>query len=314
MAVLLYDGIMKVLISGASGYIGQRLTKKLLERGDEVVHLVRREPNSDATVREVMWDPMDAESVDPSELDGVEIVFNMSGASVAKRWSKEYLDIIASSRIDSTTTLVEVCRRMSNPPTVLITASGVAIYGNRGDEQLTESSERGDGILADIAVPWEAATDSASEFGVRAVTARFGVVLGADGGALPTFVSQFRLGFGGRLGNGKQWSPWIHTDDAVSALLFIAENESLSGPVNVVSPGVARNIDLMRAIGAAIGKPVLGWMPAIVAPIVIGNYVKELALNSVFVIPEKLLDAGFEFENPDLRQCMVRELGRDSLN
>ncbi len=309
MAVLLYDEAMKVLISGASGYIGQELTKRLLARGDEVVHLVRREPDFDSGVQELHWDPEDAESVDPSELAGVDVIFNMSGASVAKRWTKDYLDIIARSRIGSTKTLVEICRRMSPRPGVLITASGVAIYGNRGDEQLSESSERGEGILADIGTPWEAATMSATELCVRSVTARFGVVLGSDGGALPTFVSQFKIGFGGRLGNGKQWTPWIHIDDAVSALLFIAETDTLSGPVNVVSPGVARNIDLMRAIGAALGKPVLGWMPAVIAPLVIGNYVKELALNSALVVPEKLLDAGFEFKSRDLRECMRREIG-----
>lgn len=300
---------MRVLISGASGYIGQALTKRLLERGDEVVHLVRREPNSEGPVEELRWDPTDPDSVDADAVGEIDAVFNFSGATVAKRWTKHYLDIIASSRIVSTETLVEICRRMASPPQTLITASGVAVYGDRGDEQLTESSEPGEGVLAEIATPWETATTAASEFGIRTATARFGIVMSADGGPLPTLARPFRSGFGGRLGNGRQWTPWIHIDDAVSALLFIAETDSLEGPVNVVSPGVARNSDLSQAIADALKKPNFGWMPAVVAKIVIGNYVQELALNSALVIPEKLLDAGFKFEHRDLGKCLQEELG-----
>ncbi len=301
---------MRTLISGASGYIGQALTKRLLERGDEVVHLVRREPNPDAEVEEVRWDPNDPDSVDIESLGDLDSVFNFSGATVAKRWSKQYIDIIAASRIVSTNTLVEICDRSETPPKVMITASGVGVYGHRGDEQLTEDSEPGEGVLAEVAIPWEAATASASEFGVRTATARFGMVLSADGGALPTLARPFKSGLGGRLGNGRQWTPWIHLDDAVSALLFIADNESLEGPVNVVSPDVVRNKDLSQAIADALGKPNFGWMPAIVAKIVIGNYIEELAIKSAFVIPEKLLDAGFKFEHRNLRECLEEELGR----
>ena len=302
---------MRVLITGASGYIGQALTKRLLERGDEVAHLVRRDPNPDVDVTEVRWDPNAPDSVDADELGNIDWVFNFSGATVAKRWTKSYLGVIAGSRIVSTQTLVEICRRLDSPPQVLITASGVAVYGDRGDEQLTEASEPGEGVLAEIAIPWEAATTAASEFGVRTATARFGIVMSADGGPLPTFARPFRSGFGGRLGNGRQWTPWLHIDDAVSALLFIAETDSLEGPINVVSPGVTRNSGLSQAIADALGKPNFGWMPAVVAKIVIGNYVQDLALNSALVIPEKLLDAGFEFEHRDLRECLEHELGAD---
>ncbi len=300
---------MRFLITGASGFIGQALTAKLLERGDEVVHFVRREPDPEATVSEFSWDPSDPDSVDTDELGTVDAVFNFSGASVAQRWSREYLKVIADSRIVTTKTLVGICRRMATPPWVLVTASGVAIYGDRGDEQLTEASAKGEGILADIAVPWEAATAGASEFGVRAATARFGMILKGDAGPLPVLMRPFRLGIGGRLGNGRQWTPWLHIEDAVSALLFIAENDEIEGPVNVVSPGVVRNSELSRAIGDALGKPSFGWMPAVVARIVIGNYVQELAIDSALVIPEKLIQAGFEFKHWDLRECLEREIG-----
>ncbi len=309
MVARLYDEGMRALISGASGYIGQALTKRLLERGDEVVHLVRREADSDVDVTEVRWDASDPDSVDVEDVGVVDAVFNFSGATVAKRWNRDYLKVIADSRIVTTETLVEICRRLESPPSVLVTASGVAVYGDRGDEQLTEASKRGEGILAEIAVPWEAATAKASEFGVRTATARFGIVMSADDGALPVLVRPFKWGLGGRLGDGRQWTPWIHLDDAVSALLFIAEDERLEGPVNVVSPGVVRNRDLTQAIGEVLGKPSFGWMPAAVARIVIGNYIQELAIDSKLVIPEKLMDAGFEFRYRDLRECLRNELG-----
>ncbi len=302
---------MRTLISGASGYVGQALTRRLRERSDDVVHLVRRDPNPDADVSEVRWDPTNPDSVDINSLGEIDAVFNLSGASVAKRWNADYLKVITSSRIDSTNTLVEICGRLPNPPKVLITASGVAVYGDRGDEQLTESSLPGNGILADIAIPWEAATASAAHYGVRTATARFGMVLGAEGGPLDVLVKPFAMGLGGRLGNGRQWTPWIHIDDAVNALIFIADNDSLHGPVNVVSPGVVRNRELTRAIGTALRKPSFGWMPAVIARLVIGNYIQELALNSALVIPEKLMDANFTFSHPDLSECLETELGTD---
>lgn len=308
MVVRLYDEGMRALISGASGYIGQALTKRLLERGDEVVHLVRREADPAADVTEVRWNASDPDSVDVEDVGVVDAVFNFSGATVAKRWNRDYLKVIADSRVVTTETLVEICRGLESPPSVLVTASGVAVYGDRGDEQLTEASKRGEGILAEIAVPWEAATAKASGFGVRTATARFGIVMSADDGALPVLVRPFKFGLGGRLGNGRQWTPWIHLDDAVSALLFIAENERLDGPVNVVSPVVVRNRDLTRAIGEALRKPSFGWMPAAVARLVIGNYIQELAIDSKLVIPEKLMDAGFEFKYRDLGECLRKEL------
>lgn len=299
---------MRVLISGASGFIGKSLTAHLLERGNEVVHLVRQEIASEAEVIQIRWDTTDPDFVNVDDLGHIDAVFNFSGATVAKRWTSEYLKVISSSRIMTTKTLVEILRRMDRPPKVLITASGVAVYGDRGDEQLTEQSERGEGILADIAVPWEAATASAEEFGVRTATARFGMVFKADDGALPVLARPFKAGAGGRLGNGRQWTPWIHIDDATSALIFVAENESLNGPINIVSPGVVRNSDLSHAIADALDKPCFGWMPAIIARFVIGNYIQELAIDSKLVIPEKLMQAGFEFQHRDLRECLEYEL------
>ncbi len=300
---------MKSLITGASGYIGQALTERLLADGHEVVHFVRRSPSADSHISEIQWDPQNAHSVDIDELGEIDAVFNLSGATVAKRWTPEYIELIRDSRIGTTETLVEICRRMSMAPKVLITASGLAIYGDRGDEQLTEESKRGDGILADIAVPWEESTAKASEFGVRTATARFGMVMGNDGGALPALAKPFRYGLGGRLGNGRQWTPWVHIDDAVSAMLFIAQNDRIDGPVIVASPGVVRNAELARAIANVLGRPSFGWMPAVVARLAVGNYIQELAIDSCLAVPEKLLNAGFEFRYRDIRDCLRQALG-----
>jgi uncharacterized protein (TIGR01777 family) len=305
---------MKALITGASGFIGQALTVRLRERGDEIVHFVRREPDPEAPVIEVLWDPADPDSVDAQELGAIDAVFNFSGATVARRWSRDYLKVIADSRIITTNTLVEICRRLESPPSVMVAASGIAVYGDRGDEQLTEASAPGKGILSEITMPWEAATDSASEFGVRTSSARFGIVISAQDGALPALMRPFKFGMGGRLGNGRQWTPWVHIDDAVSALLYIAENEQLAGAVNVVSPGVVRNRAMMDAIGDSLGKPSFGWMPAVIARIVIGNYIQELGLSSALVIPEKLMQAGFEFQHRDLRECLHYELAGTEKN
>ena len=309
MVAPLYDSSMRVLISGASGFIGTALTQKLLERGDEVIHLVRRDPVHKDSIREVRWDPTDPSSVDPHDLRGIDAAFNFSGATVSKRWTRRYKQVIADTRIGSVRTLNSIFAGMANPPGTVITASGLGIYGDRGDEQLTERSRPGVGYLAEVAVPWELATAEAGELGCRTLTARFAVVMGASGGPLSNLVRPFRLGLGGRLGDGRQWSPWVHIDDAARALLFMADNESLDGPVIVASPGVVRNSELSKAIAEAIGKPAPFWMPAIVARAVLGQMIQELGLASVLAIPEKLMKAGFEFENRDLRGCLKQELG-----
>ncbi len=300
---------MRALITGGSGFLGQELIRHLTERGDSVVQLVRRTPSSRAAVHEVQWDPADAGSVDMDDIGQVDAVFNFSGVTVAKRWTPSYKQLIADSRIDTTRTLVEILGRLSVPPKAVITASGLAIYGDRGEERLTEDSPPGEGFLARVAIPWEEATAAASGPGCRALTARFGMVMSGSGGALPTLARPFRLGVGGRIGSGRQWTAWIHVDDAIRALIFMAERGDLSGPVIVAAPGIVRNSDLGKAIGKALGRPSLAWMPAIAARLMFGEYIQELAIASARATPERLLDSGFEFRYPDLESCLERELG-----
>ena len=300
---------MRALITGGSGFLGQELIRRLTKRGDSIVQLVRRDPVHGGAVQEVRWDPSDADSVDPDAIGRVDAVFNFSGVTVAKRWTRSYKRLIADSRIDTTHTLVQVLGGMSTPPKAIITASGLAIYGDRGDDHLTEDSPPGAGFLAGVAVPWEEATAAASDLGCRALTARFGMVMSGSGGALPTLARPFRLGVGGRIGNGRQWTAWIHLDDAISALIFMAERDELSGPVIVAAPGIVRNADLGKAIGRVLGRPSLSWMPAVVARLLFGQYIQELAIASARATPQRLLDAGFEFKYPDLESCLEQELG-----
>ena len=300
---------MRALITGGSGFLGQELVRRLTQRGDSVVQLVRREPESSAHVEEVWWDPTDGDSVDPDAIGKIDAVFNFSGVTVAKRWSKSYKRLIADSRITTTRTLVQVLGKLSEPPKSVITASGLAIYGDRGEESLTEDSPPGDGFLAEVAIPWEEATAAASGLGCRAMTARFGMVMSGSGGGLPTLARPFRYGLGGRLGNGRQWTCWIHLDDAISALIFMAEREELSGPVIVAAPGVVRNSELAKTIGSVLGRPALTWLPAVAARLAVGQYIQELAIVSARATPKRLLDAGFEFKYPGLKPCLEQELG-----
>ena len=302
---------MRALISGASGLLGTALTERLLQGEHEVVHLVRRDPNPDATTTEIFWDPADPDSVDLSALGGADAIFNFSGAPVAKKWTSEYMKVIYESRITPTETLVEMVRRMDDPPSTFITAGGMAIYGDRGDEPLTDIAEAGDGFLASVAVPWEAATHQASEMGCRTMIARFGSVMTKRGGPLVTLIRPFKMGLGGRLGNGRQWLPWVHLDDTISALMFMAQTESIHGAVNIVSPGVVRNSEMTKAIGKAVGMPAWGWMPAVVGRMVLGEYLQELGIVSVLALPEKLLKAGFQFKYTDIQDCLHAELKPD---
>ena len=301
---------MHALITGGSGFLGRALTLRLLERGDQVTHLVRRTARTGGPVREVRWNPADAGSVNADEIGSVDAVFNFAGANVAKRWTKAYKRLIADSRIVTTRNLVNVLWQLPKPPGVLITASGLAIYGDRGDEPLTESSSPGPGFLSGVAIPWEKATADAASIGCRALTARFGMVMSAHGGGLPALVKPFRFGAGGRLGNGRQWTAWIHLDDAISALLFMAKTPELTGPVIVTAPGQVRNAELSRAIGQVMRRPSFLWMPGIAARLLLGQYVQELALASARATPQKLLQAGFTYQYPELLPCLERELGQ----
>ena len=292
---------MRVLISGASGLVGRAVTRALAAEGHESVALVRRAPRFD----EVQWDP--AAPLDPEKLAGCDAVVHLAGKNVAGRWTEKFKQEVRNSRVLGTQTLaiaVADAYGRSGRPGVLISASAIGYYGNRGDELLTEESSPGQGFLADICQPWEAATNPAREAGVRVVNLRIGVVLAREGGALPAMLLPFRLGLGGRVGSGQQYWSWVSLEDVVGVILFALQKDGLRGPVNVVSPEPERNTDFVRALGEELHRPTILPLPAVVVQTLFGEMGNAALLGSARVEPAKLKAAGYQFRYPHLKDAL----------
>lgn len=293
---------MRIAVSGASGLIGSTLVPALRDRGHEVVRLVRRDARADD---EVSWDPA-AGRLDPASLEGAHALVNLSGATIGRRWTEARRREIRESRVQTTSLLARAVAALERRP-ALISAGGVGIYGDRGDEILTEDSELGSGFLADVSREWEAAADPAREAGARVVSFRQGIVLTRKGGALAKMLTPFKLGLGGRVGSGKQWWSWISLDDAIAAYLFALEND-LAGAYNLVSPNPATSAQLTKALGRALGRPTVFPLPAIAVKTLFGEMGEATLLEGQRVLPARLLDAGFAFSYPELDAAMRRAL------
>jgi uncharacterized protein len=286
---------MNVLISGSSGLVGRRLMRLLRASGHQVTRLVRREPNSPD---ERSWDPAGGR-LDASALDGIHAVVNLAGDNIAKgRWTDEKKKRILESRVQTAGLLAETIAASAYKPEVFISASATGFYGNRGEEVLSETSPPGEGFLADVCRQWEAAAMPSS---IRTVLTRFGVILAAEDGALAKMKLPFKLGLGGRIGDGKQYWSWITIDDVVRVILFALTSRSLSGPVNVVSPQPVTNAEFTRVLGSVLHRPTFFPMPAFAARIALGEMVDEMLLASARAVPSKLQTAGYEFLHPDLK-------------
>lgn len=294
---------MKVAVSGASGLIGSALVPAFEVAGHTVVRLVRREPAGPA---EVAWDPA-AGSIDAGALAGVEGVVNLSGATIGRRWTDERKTEILESRVSSTSLLARTLAELEPRPTVLVSAGGVGIYGDRGDEILTEESELGSGFLADVGRAWEAAAVSARAAGIRVVNFRQGIVLSRDGGALERLLTPFRLGLGGRVGSGKQWWSWVAMDDLTAAYRFALEGD-LAGPVNLASPDPATNARFVKALGRALHRPTVFPVPKLAIATLFGEMGETVLLESQRLLPARLLDAGFAFTHSDLDEALEHTL------
>ncbi|MBA3973468.1 MAG: TIGR01777 family protein [Candidatus Solibacter sp.] len=277
---------MIVAITGGTGFIGAALVERLKSRGDEVRLLSRsRGP--------YLWDPL-AGPPPPEALDGAEAVVHLAGESVSQYWTAAAKSRIRESRVTGTRNLVEGLRRMHTPPNVLISASAVGFYGDRGDEILDESSAPGTGFLPEVSQAWEAEANAASGLGIRVVTKRTGVVLHPGGGALAKMLLPFKLGLGGRLGSGRQWMPWVHLDDQIGLTLFALDSPSLSGPVNAVAPEPVTNATFVRALGRALRRPAVIPAPAFALKVALGE-MSQIVLSSQRVAPRALERAGYEF-------------------
>jgi hypothetical protein len=288
---------MRILISGASGLIGSALRLSLTQHGDEAAALVRHSPRAG----EVQWNP--GRALDPQKLFEFDAIVHLAGKNIAGRWSEKFKQEVRDSRVQGTHTLATAAAasfRQCGNPRAFIAASAIGYYGNRGDEVLTETSTAGRGFLPEVCVEWEAAADPAREAGLRVAHMRIGVVLAKDGGALPPLLLPFRLGLGGRIGNGRQYWSWIALEDVVGAFAFAVHDERVSGPVNVVAPHPARVSDFVHALGEALYRPTMLPLPTVAVKLLLGEMGETLLLDSAKVIPTKLETTGYKFVYPDL--------------
>lgn len=296
---------MKVAVSGASGLIGSALVPSLRDRGHEVLRLVRREATG---ADEIRWDPATGK-LDASRLQGVDALVNLSGENLGKRWTDSRKRVILDSRVQSTELLARTAAALDPKPSVLVVASAVGFYGNRGDEILTEESAAGAGFLADVVRAWEAAADPARDAGIRVVHLRQGIAISKDGGALKPMLLPFKLGVGGRVGSGKQWWSWIAMDDLVVAYAHVLEGD-LAGAVNATAPSPATNEQFTKALGSALHRPTVLPVPAFGARTLFGEMGEAMLLGGQRVLPARLLEAGLEFATPTIDLALARALGK----
>jgi uncharacterized protein (TIGR01777 family) len=288
---------MDVAVTGASGLIGSTLVDRLRATGHRVRRLVRTGQPLGAS--DVRWDPASGE-VDLAGLAGVQGVVHLAGAGVGDhRWTYRYRTQIRQSRIDGTRTIVRAMAALDPQPAVLISASAVGWYGNRGDELLTEASGPGRGFLAEVAQVWEEEALKLQESSIRVVTTRSGIVMSQHGGALGRLLPIIKLGFGGPLGSGHQWWSWISLPDEIRALEFLLTSD-LSGPVNLTSPQPGRQSEVVKAIARAAHRPSAVPAPAFALRAILGSMANDMVLASQRVLPNKLDQAGFDFAHDDL--------------
>ena len=294
---------MKALVTGATGLVGQELVRRL-ERASVLSRDVRGiEQRFGENVRAWAWHP-ESEPAPAAAFEGVEAVFHLAGEPVAEgRWTPEKKRRIEQSRVLGTRHLVAALGSLPALPRVLVCASAVGYYGDRGDEELPESAGRGQGFLADVCEKWEAEAHAAEDIGIRVVTARLGLVLAPRGGALARMLTPFRLGLGGKLGDGRQWMPWVHLADVVGLLLHAARDERLRGPMNVVGPEPATNADFTRALGHALGRPALLPVPRLALKVVFGE-LSEALLDSQRVVPGVARETHYAYAFPHLASAL----------
>lgn len=293
---------MKVLISGGSGLVGSALTNALRADGHVVSHFIR--PGGKAAPGDVLWNPSRA-TVDVPALEAHDAIVHLSGASIAdERWTDKRKAVLRSSRVDSTRVLVDSLTRLKQPPRVFVCASAIGYYGDRGDELLTESSGYGNDFLAILCRAWEAEATRAAANRIRTVIARFGVILAAQGGALPRMLTPFKLGVGGRLGSGKQWISWVALEDVVKALRTAIDNGGVNGPVNVVAPQPVQNSEFTRVLASVLHRPAIFPAPAFALRLALGQMADALLLSSQRVQSEKLARIGYKFRCETLQSAL----------
>lgn len=286
---------MNILMSGATGFIGNNLSRAFGDKGWKVVPLGRD-------------DLKRADEDFLKKLEGADVVINMAGASIAERWTEEYKKIMYASRVDTTKKIVNALGKMSRKPSVFISTSAVGIYDTEG-EHTEEDEHYANDFLGNLALDWEHAALRAGETGIRTVIFRFGVVLGLDGGALQKMLIPFRMGLGGVIGHGKQPLSWVHIEDLIRAYTTVIENDTYHGIYNLTSPRPTTNAGLTKALGKALHKPAFMHVPAFAFRLQLGEGAKVL-LEGQRVLPKRLLESGFVFRFRDIETALEDLVGK----
>ncbi len=320
---------MKILITGSSGLVGTALARALTRGGQTVCRLVRPQSAAGEGAKEgfaVAWNPATGELGGAPFVDaqgkpvGPDAVVNLAGASIADgRWTTQRKALLRSSRIDTTRALVNALAKMNARPSVVLSASAIGYYGNRGGEMLTEESKPGADFLAGLAQEWEAEALKAETLGIRVVLARFGIILAREGGALPKMMLPFKFGAGGKLGSGRQWMSWVMLEDVVAILQFAIENASVRaagnvapvrGALNIVSPQPLQNAEFTKVLAKAMHRPALFPAPAFALRLALGEMADALLISSQRVAPQKLQQLGYRFLHADLTSALETILAK----
>ncbi|PYU52956.1 MAG: TIGR01777 family protein [Acidobacteria bacterium] len=303
---------MKILVTGSSGLVGTALVSALARRGHTVCRLVRPQSAGGEGAKEgfaVAWNPATGEVGGAGV--GADAVVNLAGASIADgRWTAQRKALLGSSRIDTTRALVGALTKMNARPSVLVSASAIGYYGDRGDETLTEDSKPGGDFLAGLAQEWEAEALKAEALGIRVVLARFGIILAHEGGALPKMMLPFKFGAGGKLGSGQQWMSWVTLEDLVEILRFAIENASVSGAINIVSPQPLQNAEFTYLLAKAMHRPARFPAPAFALRLALGEMADALLLSSQRVLPTAIEKLGYRFLHADLTAALSAVLAK----
>lgn len=293
---------MKILVAGSSGLVGTALAGALTRDGHTVCRLIRPQSVAVSAAKtgfDVAWNPATGELGGAGV--GADAVVNLAGASIAEgRWSAERKALLRSSRIETTRALVTALAKMNARPRVLVSASAIGFYGDRGDEVLTEESKAGSDFLAGLAQEWEAEALKAEALGIRVVLARIGIILAREGGALPKMMLPFKFGAGGRIGSGRQWMSWVTLEDVIGILRFAIESVAVRGAINIVAPQPVRNAEFTKVLAKAMRRPALFPAPAFALRLALGEMADALLLSSQRVAPRQLEIAGYRFLHLDL--------------
>jgi uncharacterized protein (TIGR01777 family) len=300
---------MRILISGSTGFLGTALVETLEGQGHAIARLVRPETTKKKPAggrsQTVAWDPV-AGKFDAPAAEGADALIHLAGASIAGgRWNAAHKELLWTSRVSATSHLIGELGKLQRPPRVIVAASAIGYYGNRGDETLTEASAPGNNFLAGLCREWEAETARGAEFGARVVNLRFGIILAAHGGALPQMALPFKLGAGGRLGDGRQWMSWLTLPEVISIVQFVLAQPRLAGPLNAVTPHPVRNEEFTRVLAKTLHRPALFPAPAFALRLALGEMADALLLISQKVMPSKLADSGYAFLQPNLANALA---------